>query len=191
MLSFKEYVEQLYEKVLTVGFNQAREVDREKHRGEIHDILHRSYKGVNPDDHEEGYGGHKSGSPEESKAIHADISGSIIKATKRAGKITSVNLYKDKFGRKSIAAGTDGTAQGKTDYIKNKSEDHVQKRSWGEVSGKAGHIAKKVGNPVLPNHLAKTLTGKEDVETHSDGETYTRSIGGKKHAKFLVGHPKI
>jgi hypothetical protein len=182
MLTFKQYLE---ERVLSIGLNPEHEIHREKHRQEIHDILHKSYKSV-----EGGYGGHGSGTEAESKAIHDDISNSHIKATKRDGKVTSVNLYKDKFGRKSIASGTDGTDQGKRDYLKNKSEDHHQKRAWGEVSGKAEHIAKKIGNPVLPNSMANKLTGK-DTTPHEDGTHYTRKIGGHDHQKVIIGHPKV
>lgn len=181
MQSFQEF---LAEHVLSIGLNASHESHREKHRQEIHDIIHSSYKSIG------GYGGHASGSHEESQAIHHDITHSHIKAVKRDGKITAVNLYKDKFGRKSIASGTDGSEQGKKDYIKIKSEDHEQKRAWGEVSGKAEHLMKKVGHPVVPNHMASHLTGKT-VTPHEDGEHYTRSIGGHDHVKTILGHPKL
>jgi hypothetical protein len=183
MLSFREFF--FAEHVLSIGMNPEHEKFREKHRQEIHDIIHNSYKKVDG-----GYGGLGSGSKAESDAIHHDISHSMIKATKRAGKITSVNMYKDKFGRKSIAAGTDGTDVGKADYMKTKKEDHHQKRAWGEVSGASEHIGKKIGNPVIPNSRAKELTGK-DVERHADGEHYTRMIGGHPHVKTIIGHPKV
>lgn len=183
MQTFKEY---LAERVVSIGFNKDQEHLRDKHRDEIHHILQKSYQGV-----EGGYSGLGSGTKEESDAIHHDISHSMIKATKRDGKITSVNLYKDRFGRKSIASGTDGSEQGKKDYIKNKTEDNTQKRSWGEASGKAEHIARKVGNPVVPARHAAKLTGKDDVRVHADGERYTRRIGKEDHDKVILGHPKM
>ena len=180
-MRFKQYIQ---ERVLSIGIKDTHEANREIHRHEIHGILHKSYASIG------GYGGLGSGSKEEHDAIHSDISNSLIKATKRDGKITAVNLYKDKHGRKSIAAGTDGTEQGKKDFMKSKQEDHEQKRSWGEVSGKMEHIAKKIGNPVIPNHMAAKLTGKE-VKPHEDGEHYDRDIGGHSHTKLIIGHPKF
>lgn len=181
MLSFAEF---LAEHVLSIGLNSEHNAHREKHRQEIHDIIHSSYKSIG------GYGGNESGSEKESAAIHHDITHSKIKAVKRDGKITAVNLYKDQHGRKSIASGTNGTEQGKKDYIKIKSEDHHQKRAWGEVSGKAEHLMRKVGMPVVPNHRAAALTGKH-VTPHDNGEHYTRSIGGHDHTKVILGHPKV
>lgn len=143
MLSFREFF--FAEHVLSIGMNPNHEKYREQHRQQIHDIIHNSYKSI------DGYGGLGSGSKAESDAIHHDISHSMIKATKRGNEITAVNLYKDKFGRKSIASGTNGTPEGKKDYMKTKTEDHTQKRAWGEVSDKAEHIGKKIGNPVIPN----------------------------------------
>ena len=180
MKTYKEFLE---EKVLSIGLNDDHEKYREKHRAEIHQMLHHSYKEIG------GYGGSKSGSKEESDKIHDDISHSIIKATKRKGKISSVALYAKKHGRKAIGAATDGSNQGKMDYKKNKLEDHEQKRAWGEVSGAPEHIARKLGVPVVPNHRAEKLTGKK-VTPDSDGEHYTRKIGDHEHRKVIVGHPK-
>ena len=119
MLRFKQF-RQLDEHILNIGLNPAHEKYREQHKSEFHNILHNSYKKIG------GYGGHESGSKEESEAIHSDISNSnhVIKATKRDGKITSLNIYKKSHGRKSIGVGTDGTDQGKKDFIKTKIEDN-------------------------------------------------------------------
>jgi len=188
MKTFKSFIveqEILHERVVSIGLHPSQEKDREKHRQEIHDIIHKSYS--HPDIG--GYGGHKSGSKEESKAIHHDITSSVIKATKRNGKISAVNLYKKQHGRKSIASGSDGTPQGKKDWKKTKIEDHEQKRAWGEVSGASEHLQKKMGVPVIPSNKAGKLLNKE-VHPHSDGEHYDRTIGGKKHTKIMMGHPK-
>ena len=90
MLSFKEYLEEEYleERVLSIGINKDHEHHREKHRGEMHDMLHKAYKPLG------GYSGKKSGSKQESEAIHHDISHSAIKAVKRGGKLSAVALYK-------------------------------------------------------------------------------------------------
>lgn len=184
MLTFLEYSNLIVERVLSIGLNPDHEKHREQHRQEIHDMLRKAYEPIG------GYAGHKSGSEEESKAIHSDISQSLIKATKRDGKITAVNLYKKQHGRKSIAVATDGTEQGKKDFMKTKVEDHELKRAWGEVSGKMQHISKKIGMPTIPARRAKELLGK-DVKVHDDGEHYDRPIGGHMHTKIMVGHPKV
>ena len=184
MLQFREFLEkQIHEKVLSPGFNPSHESHREKHRKEIHNILHTQYKQIG------GYGGLGSGTKEESDAIHHDISNSNIKMTKRDGKVSQVNLYKDIHGRKSIASGTDGSDQGKKDFMKNKIDDHLQKRAWGEISGKMSHIHAKIGTPDIPSSRAKELLNK-DVSHHQDGVHYDRTIGGHMHTKKMVGHPK-
>lgn len=186
MITFKEYLqesEELVGRVLSIGINPDHEKHREDHRQEIHDMIRHAYKSIG------GYGGLGHGTEAESKAIHTDISDSLIKATKRNGKITAVNLYKQKHGRKSIASAMDGTEQGKKDYIKTKLDDHEQKRAWGEVSGAVEKIQRRIGVPVIPNRRAKELLGK-DVDHDQNGEHYTRDIGGDKHTKVMMGHPK-
>ncbi len=183
--SFKSF---LNERVLSIGLNPEHEQHREKHRQEIHDLIHKSYKGVSKDDPDEGYGGHKSGSKEESDAIHHDITHSKIKAIKRDGKISAVNLYKTQHGRKSIASATNGTEQGKKDWKQIKHEDNKEKRAWGEVSGAAKAVQKKMGVPVVDTKHAERLIGKK--VNIKDKESYTRKIGGKEHEKSIMGHPK-
>jgi len=178
--SFKQF---LTERVVSIGINPEHEKFREQHRDEIHDMIHKAYKPLG------GYAGHDSGSSEESKAIHADIDSSVIKATRRDGRLTAVNLYKKQHGRKSIASATDGSEQGKKDFVKTKIEDHEQKRAWGEVSGKVAHIHAKIGTPDIPASRAKELLGKE-VTPHGDDVYYDRPIGGHVHTKKMVGHPQ-
>jgi hypothetical protein len=184
MLDFRSFV-QLDERVLSPGLNPKHEKFRELHRSEIHDMIQKAYSHPSIG----GYGGLKSGSEEESKAIHADISSSLIKMTKRDGKISSVNLYKKQFGRKSIASATDGTDQGKSDLKKNKLEDHEMKRAWGEVSGAPEAIQKKMGVPVIPIEKMRKLTGKTLTPVGDSGH-YERTIGGQPHVKLGMGHPK-
>ena len=187
MISFKQYLNETYtiltEKVLSIGLNPEHEKFREKYRTQIHDIIHTSYVKAG------GYGGLASGSKAESDAINADIDSSLIKATRRGDVITSVNLYKKAHGRKSIASGTNGTPQGKIDYMKGKLEDHEQQRAWGEVSGAAEHIQRKLGAPVIKSARAKELLNK-DVVAHTDTEHYNRKIGPDMHTKIMMGHPK-
>lgn len=181
METFKQFIT---EKVLSIGLNPSHDSHREKHRQEIHDILHHSYKSIG------GYAGHTSGSKEESHAIHHDITHGVIKATKRNGKISSVSLYKKQHGRKLVAAGTDGSEQGKRDYKKTNLEDHEQKRAWGEVSGAIEHISKKHGHPEIPSSRAKKLLPGKKITREKGDNHYTRDIGGTPHRKIMMGHPK-
>ena len=182
MQSFKSYLE---EHILSIGINDKDEPKREKHRQEIHDMLRKGYS--HPD--VGGYGGIKSGSKEESDAIHHDITHSMIKATVRNGKVSAVNLYKNSHGRKSIAVAHDGTEQGREDFKRTRIEDHKNKRSWGEVSGAVEHIAKKIGSPVIPVDKASKLVKKTMTPDGDEGH-YIRKIGGHDHRKIAMGHYK-
>lgn len=180
MLSFTEF---LVEHILSIGLNSEHEKFREQYRNEIHDLIRVAYSKSG------GYSGNKSGSIEETNAIHDDITNSLIKATIRNGKISSVNLYKKQYGRKSIASATDGTTQGKEDFKKTKIEDHEQKRAWGEVSGAVEHISKKLGIPGVSSNNAEELLGKSINKDSEDEYHYSRKIGGILHRKMIVGHP--
>ena len=179
MLSFKTYLE---EKVLSIGLNPKHEPLREKHRQEFHDMLRKSYEPIG------GYSGLTPGSKEESDSIHHDITHSLIKATRRDGKISSLRLYKKSHGRKGIAVATDGSRQGITDFKKTSIEDHTHKRAWAEVSGAPEAISRKLGVPVVDSSHAARLTGK-DVKV-IDKEKYSRKIGNHDHVKVIMGHPK-
>lgn len=181
MLSFTAF---LNEHVLSIGFNPKHEKFREQHRQEIHDLMHHAYKGIG------GYSGHASGSDAESKAIHDDISQHKIKAVTRNGKISAVNIYKAQHGRKLVAAASDGTKQGKSDWQKISTEDHQHKRAWGEVSGAVEHIHKKIGFPKIPSSKAKKLLNKDVTPTPGDEHEYSRKIGDEIHKKTMMGHPK-
>lgn len=63
----------------------------------------------------------------------------MIKGVRREGKLVAVKLYKDMFGRKSIAAGTDGSQSGKKGFMDLVRDDIRQERSWGEFSGAVAH----------------------------------------------------
>lgn len=105
----------------------------------------------------------------------------------RSGKITAANLYRDLHGRKSIAAGTDGSRQGKRDYTMIKNADIKYRRAWGEVSGAPERVCAKVGLKPLPAKFAAMLTGKEIIELNPDGYHYTRLIAGLPHEKIIYG----
>lgn len=168
--------------MLNIGLNPAHEKYREQYRNQISDILKKSYSKIG------GYGGHSAGSDAEHKDLHADISKHLIKATVRSGKITAVNVYKKQFGRKSIASGTDGSEQGKKDFLKQKIEDHQQKRAWGEVSGAVEKIQHKVGYPTVDTkHVEKLVKKRVDPINNTH---YIRNIAGQPHKKTVMGYPK-
>lgn len=183
MLTFSAF---LQERVLSIGLNPKHEQHREKYRQQMHDMIQKAYS--HPDIG--GYGGHKSGSKEESDAIHDDITHSVIKAVRRDGKLSAVNLYKKKHGLKSIASATDETKQGKADWKKTKLEDHEKKRAWGETSGSVEHLQTKMGVPKIPSSRAKELLGKDVKPVEGDPHKYVRKIGSHDHEKVMMGHPK-
>lgn len=180
MKSYKQFIT---ERVLSVGLNPKHANVLEPHRQEIHDILRTAYHPIG------GYAGITSGSKEESDRIHYDLSKHIVKATRRNGKITSVNIYRDLHGRKSIASASDGTTQGKEDWIKNKEEDIKHQRAWGEVSGKVQHIMAKLGAPKISSKDAERLTGKTFSAHHPDG-SYTRDLAGNHTLRRLLDFQK-
>jgi hypothetical protein len=111
----------------------------------------------------------------------------IWKLAIRGGDITALNIYRDSLGRKSIASATDGSIQGKKDYMMLKSADVKLDRAWAEVSGKPEAILRKLGAGPLPNKFAEILTGKKILDHNSDGYHYTRMIAGEPHEKIIYG----
>ena len=174
----------LQEKVLNIGFDpQEHSSKREQHRQDIHSLLRSSYANLG------GYLGLGAGSPEEDIAIHHDISHSMIKGVRREGKLVAVKLYKDRFGRKSIAAGTDGSQTGKQGFLDIVKGDIEHQRSWGEFSGAVAHISRKSGAPEIPVDKMKKFLGKDITPT--TGSSYKREISGKDVEKTGFGFPKI
>lgn len=171
------------ERIYSIGLNPKYESKREQYRNEIAQMLVKSYAKV------EGYGGFASGSQEEWRAIQKDITDSLIKVVTRHDHISAVKLYKPLYGRKSIAAGTDGTHRGKADLFKIILTDHELRRAWGEVSGKPEEMMTSIGSPVIPPSEVERMTGKK-VRIEPDEQHYTRNIGGKPHRKIAMGHPK-
>ena len=140
----------------------------------VWELLQQSYSSI---------GGFKSASsPEE---LVADSG--LWKLVTRNGELTAVNVYKDSFGRKAIASGTNGTPQGRVDYRMVKDEDFKLKRAWAEVSGAVERIMVKNGGRPIPAKYAEILTGKKVLEIDDDGAHYTRLIAGHPHEKVIYG----
>lgn len=112
---------------------------------------------------------------------------SLWKLSRKDGRIIAVSVYKDKFGRKAIASGTDGTSEGKQEFVRMMVSDIIQNRAWAEVSGAAEHLKIKHGATPVPNRYAAMLTGKDILSYNPDGYHYTRLIAGEPHEKMIVG----
>lgn len=117
--------------------------------------------------------------------------GSLWKLVVRDGQVTAVGIYRDQFGRKAIASGTDGTRQGLRDYKMMKVEDQKFDRAWAEVSGKPEAAMVKAGFKPLPSKFAPILTKKEIIEYNSDGYHYSRMIAGGIHEKIIYGSIQV
>lgn len=151
--------------------------DKEKYVDQVWDMLQKAYEPI---------GGFKSAADKDDL-----IGSSIWKLIRKGGKIVSVAIYKDQFGRKSIAIATDGTPEGKAELIKLKSEDFKLQRAWCEASGKAETLLVKTGAKPLSNKLAAKLTRKEILGYDVDGVHYTRLIQGEPHVKAIYGFPEM
>lgn len=115
----------------------------------------------------------------------------LWKLITRNGKVSAVNIYKNKYGRKVIAGGTNGSLQGKKDYFKLRNEDIDLKRVWSEVSGAPEHLMKKYGAIPIPSKFAEFLTKKLILSYDEDGYHYERLIQGSPHTKIIYGHIKL
>ena len=113
--------------------------------------------------------------------------GDLWKLVVRDGEVTAVGIYRDQYGRKAIASGTNGTRQGLIDYKMIKSEDQKFSRAWAEVSGKPESAMIKAGFKPLPSKFAPILTKKEIVSYNEDGFHYSRVIAGDVHEKVIYG----
>lgn len=114
----------------------------------------------------------------------------MAKLVRKNNKIIAVKLYKDDQGRKSIAAGTDGSNEGKLWLVKMFQEDIKLDRAWGEFSGKAEHLMLKYGGIPIPNELAGEILNKPIISLNPDGFHYTREIMGEPHEKIIIGNIK-
>ena len=149
--------------------------DKQAHAQEVWDMLQKSYAAVPG-----GFG--------TADSVEELINKSALwKMVRRDGHITAIGIYRDQHGRKSIAAGTDGTVQGKRDYMMIKTADISQGRAWAEVSGAPEAILRRSGARPLPNKFAAVLTGKVILDLNPDGIHYTRLIGGDAHEKAIYG----
>lgn len=167
---------------------------REKVADEVWDILQKSYAPIG------GLKGHGFGSKEEMiKTIP------FWKISKKNGKIVAIAFYKDKNGRKMVAAGTNRSNEGKKSLADMLIGDLKQNRAYAEISkAMIGFMVKNIGFDNLkkylktPTEAAKILKKPIEQVDGNDSELkkypvlkdylYSRVVGdGVKLTKIMVG----
>lgn len=127
------------------------------------------------------------------------------KLVKRHDKIVAVAMYKDKNGRKRVAAATDGTIEGKKAFAMMGSEDLRQKRAYAEISGPSLLFIKKQMkdefiNAIIPygevskiidDHIQPPPPDDAELLKHPELKNYfyQREIGGHWKTKIMLGTP--
>lgn len=93
-------------------------------------------------------------------------------------------------GTKHVAMGHDGGGKAKSAAVNHTASSLKKSGHYIEVSGKILDILKAKGVDIVDDEetVRKALQGKEIV-WHGDG-SYDRVIGGEKHRKVMMGHPK-
>lgn len=114
----------------------------------------------------------------------------MAKLVRKNGKIVAAALYKDKYGRKAIAKGSDGSSEGKLAVKQIYLEDAKLNRAWGEFSGKAEELLLKYGGVPVPNDVVEDILGTEIESKDKDGFHYTRIINGTPIRKIMIGNVK-
>jgi hypothetical protein len=129
------------------------------------------------------------------------------KLAKKDGKIVAVALYKDKQSRKRIAAGTDGSDDGKRAFADIATNDLSQNRSYSELSGPSLSFVKRrytndIKKYMIPPSEVENMIGDkitypvnaddQELQTHPEFKDYfySRIIGGQPHTKLMIGTPK-
>jgi hypothetical protein len=140
----------------------------------VWDILQQAYGAI---------GGFK-GAASAEELVHTP---GLWKLSRRNGKIVAVALYKDMYGRKAIAFGTDGSIDGKRDFYNLRDEDLKLNRMWVEASGAIEKVLLKAGARPVPAKYASSLTGKEILSINPDGFHYTRLLQGHPYEKIIFG----
>jgi hypothetical protein len=119
------------------------------------------------------------------------------------GKVVAATMYKDKGGRKMVAFGGDGSAEGRSALAHVAKTDIHRSNSYGEISDKALKFYKQQLGDMRPHAMKHEEVAKmlpHDVIRHppqDDPEMlahpelkdhfYQRQIGGDWHTKLMVG----
>ena len=167
--------------------------EKQKYADEVWDLIQNSYKPI---------GGIKGNGFKNKEDMINNIS--FWKLYIKDNKIIAVILYKDKNGRKSVAGGTDGSADGKKQFIKMKQDDLLLKRSYSEVSDKVlSNIYRNTPdfiNYVIPfNDVVSILNVPIKKPTSNDvyllkypelkDYFYMREINDEWITKIMIGTP--
>jgi hypothetical protein len=167
--------EEIQSLILERFVNLFKKEDIEPYIEDIWNIMQRTYEPI---------GGFKTAnSPEE---LLNKIS--FAKLVRKNDKIVAAALYKDKYGRKAIAKGSDGSVDGIKSIKQIYKEDVKMDRSWGEFSGKAESLLLKYGGVPIPNDMVEDILGKEIESKDKDGFHYTRMINGEPIRKIMIGN---
>lgn len=189
MDTFKEYITERFVNLLPDN-----EEEKHAHKHEVYNLVQKAYANI---------GGMKGNGFESPDAMVKKIP--MWKLHKKDGKIRAVSLYKDKGGRKMVAAATDSTEEGKHGLASILKDDVTRNRAYTEVSGPALGFLKKH----LPDRNVKPFAmHHQDVIKNSDGDEirpaphddteiqkhpelkdhfYQRKIGGHWHTKIMLG----
>lgn len=159
------------------------EVDeKEQYLDAVWNILQKSYASI---------GGLK-GMSGKTDLLNDDI---MWKLVRKNGKIIACNIYNTKQGgRKLVAAGTDGTPEGKKAFYSMCAEEvkRIERNSWSEVSGslEGVFLFKLDATPIPIEISSKVLAdkGKEILSKDKDGFHYTRLIDGEPYEKIMFGN---
>lgn len=108
---------------------------------------------------------------------------------------------KTPYGEKSVLGASDGSIEGKTQYVLRTMEKLNTQGNYAEMSGAIAHI-------MISRHNVPFVDNQEDVEkilgkkvewigAHPEGKYpkhpgwYKRKIGGEEHMKILLGKPNL
>ena len=162
-----------------------------KYADEVWDILQKSYEKLH---------GLKTSGFESKENMINKIP--LWKMVTRNGKVIAVRMYKDKNGRKAVAAGADGTPEGIEAFKQIGKEDLSQKRSYGEISGPVLAITYKqhpdLEKYCIPYNEVEKIAGEEIKRPQaSDPEMikypelrsyfYQRWLQDGWHTKIMIG----
>jgi len=187
MITFKSYLDESYKNLLPGD-----EAEKEKHKEDVFKMLQDSYRSQG------GLAGRGFKSPDD---MVKNIPFWKLHHNNK-GELTHAVLYKDKLGRKAVALGTNGTAEGKARLTNTMGKELG--RSHIEISGSALNFYKKNIGPILPiahtREQVKKMYPDEDIQApkHDDPELlahpelkdhlYVRNIGGESHTKVSAGN---
>jgi hypothetical protein len=167
--------EEIHTLILERYINLSKKEDIEPYLKDIWDIMQFSYKEI---------GGFKTASTPQELLDKINFA----KLVRKNGKIVAATLYKDKYGRKAIGGGYDGSNIGKESLINIFREDATMKRSWGEFSGAPAHLMIRYGGIPVPNDMAEEILGVPILSKDPDGYYYEREINGEVFRKIIIGN---